>query len=390
MTLIGAENTWGLWAVCSGGVLLSVWLEKKFKWAARISGAMIALLLAMLLANIRVIPTESAVYDTISGYFVPMAIPLLLVNTNIRKIWRGSGRMTALFLFGALGSFVGAFVGYAALKEYIPQLGEIAGMMVGTYIGGSVNLITVANSLGVSPSIISSCSVADNLSMSVYFVALLAVSSSAAAKKLYPYKCPIYSNDEPEEAVSDGSGISLIGLAGCGAFSIIMAAAAEQLSALISSIEANAAWELIKTFVGNKYLIVTVLTIAAATLFPGMAQRMRGASEIGTYLIYYFLFAIGAPASVSAIIHNSPIIFVFTVTVIIFNMAFTFIGGKIGRFSLEEIVIASNANIGGPTTAAGLAVSKGWSRLTVPAVLIGTLGYAIGTFMGILTANILM
>jgi len=56
---------------------------------------------------------------------------------------------------------------------------------------------------------------------------------------------------------------------------------------------------------------------------------------------------------------------------------------------LEEIILASNANIGGPTTAAGMAIAQGWSRLVGPCMLVGTLGYAIGTWLGILVGTIL-
>jgi len=55
------------------------------------------------------------------------------------------------------------------------------------------------------------------------------------------------------------------------------------------------------------------------------------------------------------------------------------------KFSIEEIIIASNANVGGPTSAAAMAVSKGWTELIVPALLIGTLGYVIGNYYGIFT-----
>ena len=64
--------------------------------------------------------------------------------------------------------------------------------------------------------------------------------------------------------------------------------------------------------------------------------------------------------------------------------------GKIFGFTLEEIIIASNANIGGPTTAAAMAVSKGWTKLVGPAMLVGTLGYVLGTYAGLLVGSILI
>ena len=70
-------------------------------------------------------------------------------------------------------------------------------------------------------------------------------------------------------------------------------------------------------------------------------------------------------------------------------MLFTFLMGRIFKFNLEEMIIASNANIGGPTTSAAMAIAKGWEKLIVPALLVGTLGYVIGNYYGILVGNLL-
>ena len=79
-TLITADNIWGLMGVMCIGVALSIFLEQKYQWASKVSGAIIALIMAMVLANLGVIPTNSALYDDIVwGVIVPMAIPLLLL-----------------------------------------------------------------------------------------------------------------------------------------------------------------------------------------------------------------------------------------------------------------------------------------------------------------------
>jgi uncharacterized membrane protein len=39
--------------------------------------------------------------------------------------------------------------------------------------------------------------------------------------------------------------------------------------------------------------------------------------------------------------------------------------------------------MGGPTSAAAMAVARRWETLVIPAVLCGTLGYATATFIGV-------
>ena len=46
-TLIGPDDTWGLLGVMCLSVALSIFLEQKYRWAARVSGSIIALILAM-------------------------------------------------------------------------------------------------------------------------------------------------------------------------------------------------------------------------------------------------------------------------------------------------------------------------------------------------------
>ncbi len=53
------------------------------------------------------------------------------------------------------------------------------------------------------------------------------------------------------------------------------------------------------------------------------------------------------------------------------------------KLDLAEVIIASNACAGGPTTAAALAASKGWRSLVTPAVMCGVFGYVVANFVGV-------
>ena len=106
-SLISPENTWALWAILVSIAAISIHLEQTYKWASKVTGAIIGLLIAMFLANIRVIPTDAPTYDHVWGYVVPLGIPLLLFNANIKKIWRESGRILIIFLLSSIGTIAG-------------------------------------------------------------------------------------------------------------------------------------------------------------------------------------------------------------------------------------------------------------------------------------------
>ena len=57
---------------------------------------------------------------------------------------------------------------------------------------------------------------------------------------------------------------------------------------------------------------------------------------------------------------------------------------------LEEMLIAINASYGGPNTAAALVGTKGWTKLAVPAVLIGVYGIVVGNPLGVLIGNLFL
>ena len=173
--MIDANNTWVLWSIIVGIATISIFLENRYKWAAKISGAIIGLLMAATLSNLGVIPTDSPVYDQVWGVVVPLAIPMLLFQCDLKQIWKESGRLLAIFLISSVGTVLGAVLGYLALSKAIPVLNHIAGMMVGSYIGGGVNFVAVSSAFDIPKELISAATVADNLLMVFYFLILLMI-----------------------------------------------------------------------------------------------------------------------------------------------------------------------------------------------------------------------
>lgn len=393
-SLIQPENTWVLWAILVCIAAGSIFLEQTYKWAAKMTGCVLALLGTMLLANLRIIPTESPVYDDVWGYVVPLAIPLLLFQCNIRKIGRESGRLLVLYLLSSIGTVGGAFLGFFLLRGLDPKLNQAAAMFAGTYVGGSVNFAAMADSFHVSGEFVSAAVIADNLLMALYFFALIAIPALSFFRKHFRH--PIIDNLEASKQTSGASSywkaqpISLKDIAFDFAAAVAIVAIATTIADFFSGIipTDSAFTNALNLLLGNKYLIMTTITMCCATFLPNLFGKAPGANEIGTFLIYIFFAVIGAPASIQQILSEIPLL-LYALVIVSINLAFTLLVGKLFHFDLEEIILASNANIGGPTTAAAMAISKGWESLVGPVLLIGTLGYVLGNYYGILVGNIL-
>ena len=140
---------------------------------------------------------------------------------------------------------------------------------------------------------------------------------------------------------------------------------------------------------GNMYLIMTTLMLIVATVFSKQLENINGAEEIGTFLIYIFFVVLGVPASISEIIRNGAFILVFCILAVTIHLLVTLGLGKLFKFKLDELLLASNACIGGPTTAVAMAIAKGWNSLIVPTMIAGVWGYVLGNYAGIIVGNIL-
>lgn len=389
-SLISPDQTWILWAFLVGWAAVSIVLEQKYSWASKLSGAIIALVGAMLLANLQIIPVESPVYDAVWSYVVPLSIPLLLFQSNIVKIWKESGRLLLIFLISSVGTVAGAIAGFYILRAFIPQIDMIGAMLTGSYTGGSVNFAAMAARFEVPEEIISSTVVADNLLMALYFLVLISIPTISFFRNKFgtPYIDELEKNaDNDNQAASywQRKEISLsdIALAVGTSFAIVAVSftLAEFFTNLIPD-DANIFLSILRGIIGDNYLMLTTLTLILVTMLPKYFESINGAQEIGTFLIYIFFVVIGVPASIPLIIQNAPIILVFAAIMVLVNMIISFGVGRLFKFNLEEIILASNANIGGPTTAAAMAISRGWVKLVGPILIIGTLGYIIGNYLG--------
>lgn len=376
MTLISPDNDFGLMAalfVISGGAFLA----EKTRIGSHLTGAVIAILTAIAAANMKIIPHSAPAFDFVFSYFVPVLIPLFLFKADLRHMLFETTRMTIAFLVASVGTIIGVIVAVGLLDlsalataaDIDPELREagIAGLFTSTYIGGSVNYAALGEITGLrtDASFFSAATATDNL-FSAVFLSVLALLPgwNWLARRFTSHE---HGEEVLEKPTSERISSTSLTLALAAAISFV--AIGDAITGAIG-------------MPSLRYAIITLLVLIAATAFPHWMRRLHGAFELGVGLAFVFFAAIAAGANLQAMVEIAPILVVVVVILLSVHLAVLLVVGRLFRLTIPELVTASNAAVLGATTAPALAAARGWHDLVTPGVLVGVLGYALGTFAG--------
>ncbi|MEM6644888.1 MAG: DUF819 family protein [Bacteroidota bacterium] len=369
-------------AVLAFIVAASEWLSLHTR-LKRIGSGLLVIVFGALVANLGIIPTGGStavpVYDGVFSYVASLGIFWLLLQVNLRDLLRAGTPILVLFAVGAVGTVLGVIVGLLAIgggEVFGSDMPALGGMFIGTYIGGSVNFNTVALAFDVvrDGALYGGSVVVDNIATALWIGATL-----VAPKVLAPLW---RSRKRAVEASSAEAGMAIppdeeaMGAVDVGVL-LALGGAGLWLS------DVTSAWLAAQGITLPSIIILTALALVIAQL--PVAKRLRGAHVFGLFAVLVFLTVIGAYCDLAALQTMGDLavpmtIFVF-ITVLIHGCV-TFAAAWLLRYDLDLAAVASQANVGGSASALALAKSIGRPDLILPAVLIGTLGNGIGTFIG--------
>lgn len=385
-------------AVLAANVVLAEVLAQK-TCLRHLGSALLVILTTAICANLGLIPTYggSVVYDGIFGYVAPLGIFWLLLGCNLRQLERAGGPMILLFVLGALGTTVGVLTacwtiravgGAAAFGEHFAGIG---GMFVGTYIGGSANFNAIAISEKVNENgvLFAGANLVDSGMTTVWMAVCVLVPRLLAPvwKSAGPAK-QLLAGPELGAAELDVERVGPVDLARLLVLGGLAVACSEWISATIE--DATAAARGGDGLALPSMLFLTVIALGLAQ--SRRIQALRGARLSGMLAVLFFLAVIGALCDVRALAASgelgSWLVVLVTIAVVLHGLIL-FGGARLLRLDPAMAAVASQANIGGGTSALALARSLGRHDLVLPSILVGSLGTALGNFLGFLTVGLL-
>lgn len=371
-------NTVAVFFVLAFAVIVSLWLEKRYKTFKKLGAGAIAILIGIALSNSGFLPGDSAAYDFLMSQGVSASIVLILLSVDIRSIKKAGPTMLKAFLLGAVGSALGAMTMSYFLADSIGgEAYKLAGQFTGTYVGGGMNFAALGRAFDTNSDLFTAGIAADVIITAIWLVVCLAAPILLTRKTDTPETLEELPKDNTytiEQSLyrSDGS--------------MKIAHMAVLVTVVFGTIWISEA--LGKQFpVLPEILWLTTLVLIAAQI--PYIKSISGGAMLGNYLLLLFLASNGAKSVVANIIAVGPAVFYFAMGTIALHGIFLFGVGYLLKIDAGTLAVASQANVGGSSSALALASARGYTDKILPGIAVGLLGYAVGNYLGLVVGNIM-
>jgi uncharacterized membrane protein len=362
-------------------VLGSIWLEKNTKAFKKIGAAALTILIGMLLSNIGFLPGDSPVYDFFRGPGVLAGITLFLLTVNLSSIKDAGTPMLKAFLLGAIGAAIGgATMGFLLVDQIGPDTWKLSGQFAATYIGGGVNFAAVGQALGTSSEYFTAGVAADVIVTSIWLIICITVPEYFGKRN--GAVSAETDKDKAEAEVHRNSGIAAL-----------LNSSGKPISlmdlAMLLSIVVGCLWfsNLMGDLVPSIPMVLWLTTLALVLAQLPVVKKISGGLVLGNYMLLLFLATNGAISIIAKIVEIGPAIFYFALGTVFIHGVIIFGVGIMLKIDSKIIAIASQANIGGASSAMAIAGARGVPQYILPGVAVGLLGMALGNYIGLGLAN---
>ncbi len=346
-----------------------------------------------IMANIGILPSKGPesesllkMQDLFTNVTIPLAIPLMLFCFTYKK---SETRDQLLAMITGLAAVIIAVVaGYPIFGPHIPDGPRVAGMYTACLTGGTVNMAAVSKSLGSPDTQYALLNTYDMIVSFTYLVFIMAF-GIRLARKFLPVKTLNLSNDENsiKEELNKAEENPYKGLfttkKGWHDLLILLG-----VTLLVVGASAGIGIALSKLIPGGSFMmffILAITSISIAVSFIKPIHDLDYGNAIGMYLIYIFSIVVASMANVRALDFTGALwIIGFLFFMEIVSLTLQLLSAKIFKVDADTAVIASVTYINSPPFVPMIAASMKNSRVLMPGLSIGIIGYAVGNYLGVL------
>jgi uncharacterized membrane protein len=396
MTTSIVSSPVGVMTVLIALVTFWFWLEQTTRWKLFNYLPPLVFIYAtpVLLSNFGLIPHESAAYDFLRHYGLPIFIVLMLIKVDVVSAVRIMGKGVFVMLLGSIGVVFGGVMAYKlgqtlSYGDYFPLAQDswrAFGTLAGSWIGGTGNMTAAYAGLEGAPTDLTMAAAADQMVYLIWLPILLGSKSFADRFNRW-VKVPPGRLQAMENAAANFKSIesapTMTSLLYLGLLAIGFTWISLGLSEVLPPVVIGGA----TVITAGTWLILLVTTLALlASVTP--ARKLPAAQPIAMAIIYIYVARVGATMDLSVVDWDKMIGFIAMAYVWIFiHGLFILTGAWIFRVDIHTVAIASAANIGGAASAPIVAAHH--RETLVPAsILMALLGYALGNYLAILTGRI--
>ena len=327
----------------------------------------------------------SKLQSTIMSVAVPLAIPLMLFNCDF-KLWTKSLPKTSWALVtGIAAVIVASLSGYFIFRNNVPEIAKVTGMMAGIYTGGTMNFNALGAALNVDRSVMAIV-LAFQMVITTPYIFFLLGGGYKIFRKLLPYKDVTHRGrtDEDEVATNDVENYrgmfekkNFLGMMKGLGLSVCFLAVGAGLALLIT---------------GTLNELVVILTITTLSIIASFFKKVRELPktfELGMFFILIFIVIVASMFDINSVNGGSLYIGGFVLWIIGVSVALHLLLCRVAKVSGDLFCVCQVGLLCSPPFVPPIAGSMKNKKVLISGIVVGLVGYAIGTYLGAFLAWVL-
>ena len=322
----------------------------------------------------------SKIQSTIMSVAVPLAIPLMLFNCDF-KLWTKALPKTIWSLVGGVaGVLIAVVAGFFIFRNQgIPEFEKVSAMMTGIYTGGTMNFNALGASLGIDKTTMAIV-LAFQMVITTPYIFFIIGGGYKIFRKILPYEDDAPRKHQKHQYVESKDVENYSGMTNMTNVKGMLIGFG--LSLLFLAIGAGLAL-LITGTLNELVVILTITTLGIAASFFKKVRELPKTFELGMVFILLFSVIVASLFDIHSVNMSSIMIGAFILFIVIVGGGIHLLICKLTKCSGDLFSVSQVALLCSPPFVPPVVGAMGNKKVLISGIVIGLVGYAVGTYLGI-------